>query len=392
MSTPPVGAVRRRLCPATTRGARRATRVFAIRLILPAWKSHRRHASGRRECPRRSCAWPGRGALARRAENPGGARAHRVRPRRAPRRAARASRQGRQAPRGRDGRLGLATPRPLGVRPHSDARRPLFCVIDGSTRGRPWSATAARAQLRRLAAEAGVRRRFAPHQLRHAHAIEMAHEGVALNIIQRQLGHTDLGVTSIYLQGIDNAEIINAVHQRRPPMMPASAGLQLEERPARRGADGAALVEERKSRSPLSSSRRAGCAGAIPLRRRRYDELRRWDACFVAKRVVCLASVDVIAQGRKESSGCPPGRDRSRSELRLLAHRYDAKQKQTPTPDGEPRHVAPPARRPPHHTWGHLSAADQAVAYLELRPSPHPRGGAMISRGLSRWLRRRAGP
>ena len=106
---------------------------------------------------------------------------------------------------------------------------PLFCVIDGPTGGRPWSATAARAQLRRLAVEAGVRRRFAPHQLRHAHAtaIEMAHEGVALNIIQRQLGHTNLGVTSIYLQGIDNAEIINTVHSRRPPMMPASAGLRL---------------------------------------------------------------------------------------------------------------------------------------------------------------------
>ncbi len=55
----------------------------------------------------------------------------------------------------------------------------------------------------------------------------MAHEGVALNIIQRQLGHTDLGTTSIYLQGIDNAEIINAVHARRAPMMPASAGLRL---------------------------------------------------------------------------------------------------------------------------------------------------------------------
>ncbi len=103
----------------------------------------------------------------------------------------------------------------------------LFCVIDGPTRGRPWTPTAARAQLRRLAAEAGVRRRFAPHQLRHAHAIEMAHEGVALNIIQRQLGHTDLGTTSIYLQGIDNAEIINTVHRRRAPMMPASAGLRL---------------------------------------------------------------------------------------------------------------------------------------------------------------------
>jgi len=55
----------------------------------------------------------------------------------------------------------------------------------------------------------------------------MAREGVPLNIIQRQLGHTDLGVTSTYLQGIDNAEIVNAVHARRAPMMPASAGLTL---------------------------------------------------------------------------------------------------------------------------------------------------------------------
>jgi site-specific recombinase XerD len=66
---------------------------------------------------------------------------------------------------------------------------PLFCVIDGPTRGRRWAATAARCELRQLAAEAGVRRRFAPHQLRHAHAVELAREGVAVNIIQRQLGH-----------------------------------------------------------------------------------------------------------------------------------------------------------------------------------------------------------
>jgi site-specific recombinase XerD len=39
----------------------------------------------------------------------------------------------------------------------------LCCVIDGPTRGRPWSATAARGELRRYAAAAGVRRRFAPH-------------------------------------------------------------------------------------------------------------------------------------------------------------------------------------------------------------------------------------
>jgi site-specific recombinase XerD len=67
---------------------------------------------------------------------------------------------------------------------------PLFCVIDGPTRGRPWPQAGVRSQLRRLASQAGVRRRFAPHQLRHAHAVEMAREGVPLNVIQRQLGHT----------------------------------------------------------------------------------------------------------------------------------------------------------------------------------------------------------
>ena len=104
---------------------------------------------------------------------------------------------------------------------------PLFCVIDGSTRGRPRSSANVRVEFRRLAAQAGVRRRFAPHQLRHAHAVELAREGVPLNVIQRQLGHANLGTTSIYLQGIDTEEIIATVHSRRAPMMSATAGLQL---------------------------------------------------------------------------------------------------------------------------------------------------------------------
>jgi site-specific recombinase XerD len=54
-----------------------------------------------------------------------------------------------------------------------------------------WAAASVRSEFRRVAARAGVRRRFAPHQLRHAHALELAREGVPLNIIQRQLGHTN---------------------------------------------------------------------------------------------------------------------------------------------------------------------------------------------------------
>ncbi len=99
-------------------------------------------------------------------------------------------------------------------------------VIDGPTSGRSWSPSAARTTLRHLAALAGVRRRVAPHQLRHAHAVEMAREGVPLNVIQRQLGHSNLGITSIYLQGIDNSEIIHTVYSRPAPMLPASAGLR----------------------------------------------------------------------------------------------------------------------------------------------------------------------
>jgi site-specific recombinase XerD len=77
---------------------------------------------------------------------------------------------------------------------------PLFCILAAPTRGRGWSATAARGELRRLAIAAGVRHRFAPHRLRHAHAIKMAHEGIPLPMIQRQLGqHAHLGITSIYL-------------------------------------------------------------------------------------------------------------------------------------------------------------------------------------------------
>ena len=54
---------------------------------------------------------------------------------------------------------------------------PLFCVIDGPTRGRAWSASTARTELHQLALKAGARRRVAPHQLRHAHAVELLHGG-----------------------------------------------------------------------------------------------------------------------------------------------------------------------------------------------------------------------
>ena len=96
----------------------------------------------------------------------------------------------------------------------------------GPTRGLPCASAGIRAQLHHAAAMAGVRRRFAPHQLRHVHAVEMSREGISLLVIQRQLGHyADLAITSRYLRGIDNTEIIAAVHERPAPMVPADPRL-----------------------------------------------------------------------------------------------------------------------------------------------------------------------
>lgn len=53
----------------------------------------------------------------------------------------------------------------------------------------------------------------------------MAHEGNPLVVIQRPLGHANLGITSIYLQGIDSSEIIDTVRARPAPTISATAGL-----------------------------------------------------------------------------------------------------------------------------------------------------------------------
>ncbi|MCA1697589.1 MAG: hypothetical protein LC790_01255 [Actinobacteria bacterium] len=85
--------------------------------------------------------------------------------------------------------LELRTTMPVGA---------LLCVIYGPTRGRPWTATAARAQLRRVAARAGSAALCAPSAAPR-HAVEMAREQVPLVVIQRQLGHGNLGITSLGL-------------------------------------------------------------------------------------------------------------------------------------------------------------------------------------------------
>jgi len=105
----------------------------------------------------------------------------------------------------------------------------LFCVLRGPTRGRPCSAAGVRVQLRNAAIAAGVRRRLAPHQLRHAHAVEMSREGVPLVVIQRQLGHYagDRVKRRGWWRGMSDHEACASRRERSPSKIFGSLGIDV---------------------------------------------------------------------------------------------------------------------------------------------------------------------
>jgi site-specific recombinase XerD len=73
------------------------------------------------------------------------------------------------------------------------ASAPLFCVVTGPTKGRPSYQATVRKRIHELAEKAGVPRRVACHQLRHALAVELAREGVPMHLIQRAITTRRLG-------------------------------------------------------------------------------------------------------------------------------------------------------------------------------------------------------
>lgn len=99
-------------------------------------------------------------------------------------------------------------------------RGPVFCVLDGPTAGtRAWASNDVRRYLHLIAMQAGLRKRVAPHQLRHALAVDMVREGARVDLLQKQLGHSNLGVTTTYLASVTADEVVALSHQRRPPTM-----------------------------------------------------------------------------------------------------------------------------------------------------------------------------
>jgi site-specific recombinase XerD len=89
-------------------------------------------------------------------------------------------------------------------------RAPLFCTLAG----RPLKPSYVRMLLARLAAKAGIEKRVHPHGLRHTHAAELAAEGMPLNLVQAQLGHSSLATTDRYLRHIAPAQLIEAMRSR----------------------------------------------------------------------------------------------------------------------------------------------------------------------------------
>ena len=86
----------------------------------------------------------------------------------------------------------------------------LFCTRSGKA----ILASYVRHFMTRLGKRAGISKRVHAHGLRHTHAYELLMEGISIPIIQRQLGHSSLATTDIYLSHIAPKQVIDAISSR----------------------------------------------------------------------------------------------------------------------------------------------------------------------------------
>lgn len=107
-------------------------------------------------------------------------------------------------------RVWLDARRELGIGP----RARLFCTISVDCIGRPLNTAYVRGFVKHYARKAGIDKRVTPHTFRHTHAFELCMEGVPLNVIQAQLGHSNIAVTSRYLAHIAPNELVRTIGRR----------------------------------------------------------------------------------------------------------------------------------------------------------------------------------
>jgi len=95
--------------------------------------------------------------------------------------------------------------RSLGIK-----KGPLFCSHTKGRMGRPLASQYVREALKRAATRAGLEGRVTPHAFRHGWAVAAMRGNVALNIIQKQLGHSSLATTTRYLDHISDDDLKKA--------------------------------------------------------------------------------------------------------------------------------------------------------------------------------------
>jgi site-specific recombinase XerD len=66
----------------------------------------------------------------------------------------------------------------------------------------------------RLGRKANIEKRVHFHGLRHAHARELASENTPINVIQQQLGHSNISTTHTYLCLIAPQQLIQTMQAR----------------------------------------------------------------------------------------------------------------------------------------------------------------------------------
>lgn len=96
---------------------------------------------------------------------------------------------------------------------------PIICLVRGHGAGGRMADADLRRQLRLARDRANLRRRVYPHGFRHTFSAEFHRETKDLVALQRQLGHSSPTITSVYLRGIDDLEVLAPIRERRPPMM-----------------------------------------------------------------------------------------------------------------------------------------------------------------------------
>ncbi len=91
-----------------------------------------------------------------------------------------------------------------------NGRQPIICTL----KGEPLLQSYVRALMGRLGRKAAIEKRVHFHGLRHSHARELASENTPINVIQQQLGHSNISTTHVYLCKIAPQQVIETMQAR----------------------------------------------------------------------------------------------------------------------------------------------------------------------------------